>query len=481
MPNLSRVRGGGGSWIEKKRILVVRYLMKPFFGIEILFKEKDIKYLEFRFVYYMDDPIRKDHDWELFDRLSLRKRRNRINLNSGPLFEILYTGGPFPSFVAKYQLYLPRLSQHHRRITRLWDHFESLNQEEEDQYGRKYKEMGHFFCVLRIVICMGDKSLVKVMGKIGEWESENQRNNTPRCTTAEFEVTWMTVRPLVPTTTASCGGGGWTARWESERPREKIKAKFGPQKCRCFIHIPQQSNGRWLRGKHNPRRVDGKTLSTILVFLNRTPTVENNLVAENEEKIKQEYSCSWKGVDPDDTSSKKVPCKIAPVAPTAGAAGSGSATCSVAADPIEGSFSALGLPRCLLGDCLWKSLDKQFKAYFNIKNAFFQVIESNDKGKKKGKLFRFTNSRSQHLHFNGIRFTSNTSQEPKNELKTLNQKHYLCVWGSSFDLTETHLLSNSTSTTQFSMLLHIGNVPCIWFLKEMCSAVFLPNAMLFRR
>ncbi|KAL8472649.1 hypothetical protein ACS0TY_029745 [Phlomoides rotata] len=37
----------------------------------------------------MDDPIRKDHDWELFNRLSLRKRRNRINLNSGPLFEIL--------------------------------------------------------------------------------------------------------------------------------------------------------------------------------------------------------------------------------------------------------------------------------------------------------------------------------------------------------------------------------------------------------
>ncbi|KAL3618450.1 Protein Ycf2 A [Castilleja foliolosa] len=37
----------------------------------------------------MDDPIRKDRDWELFDRLSLRKRRNRINLNSGPLFEIL--------------------------------------------------------------------------------------------------------------------------------------------------------------------------------------------------------------------------------------------------------------------------------------------------------------------------------------------------------------------------------------------------------
>ncbi|KAF4356161.1 hypothetical protein F8388_012311 [Cannabis sativa] len=34
-------------------------------GIEISFKEKDTKYLEFPFVYYMDDPIRKDHDWEL--------------------------------------------------------------------------------------------------------------------------------------------------------------------------------------------------------------------------------------------------------------------------------------------------------------------------------------------------------------------------------------------------------------------------------
>nr|YP_010880400.1 Ycf2 protein [Hygrophila ringens]WHU31339.1 Ycf2 protein [Hygrophila ringens] len=58
-------------------------------GIEILFKEKDITYLEFFFLYYMYDAIHKDHDWELFDRLSLRKRRNRINLNSGPLFEIL--------------------------------------------------------------------------------------------------------------------------------------------------------------------------------------------------------------------------------------------------------------------------------------------------------------------------------------------------------------------------------------------------------
>nr|YP_010210878.1 Ycf2 [Paraboea dictyoneura]YP_010210898.1 Ycf2 [Paraboea dictyoneura]UBD08762.1 Ycf2 [Paraboea dictyoneura]UBD08782.1 Ycf2 [Paraboea dictyoneura] len=77
------------NWIRKKRDSSCKISNETIAGIEILFKEKDIKYLEFIFVYYMDDPIRKDHDWELFDRLSLRKRRNRINLNSGPLFEIL--------------------------------------------------------------------------------------------------------------------------------------------------------------------------------------------------------------------------------------------------------------------------------------------------------------------------------------------------------------------------------------------------------
>lgn len=49
--------------------------------------------LEFLFIYYMDDPIHKlvlkDRDWELSDRLSLRKRQNVINLNSGSLFKIL--------------------------------------------------------------------------------------------------------------------------------------------------------------------------------------------------------------------------------------------------------------------------------------------------------------------------------------------------------------------------------------------------------
>nr|YP_010121606.1 Ycf2 [Pinguicula alpina]YP_010121622.1 Ycf2 [Pinguicula alpina]QRE78582.1 Ycf2 [Pinguicula alpina]QRE78583.1 Ycf2 [Pinguicula alpina] len=77
------------NWIGKKRDSSCKISNETAAGIEILFKEKDLKYLEFLFVYYMDDPIRKDHDWELFDRLSLRKRRNRINLNSGPLVEIL--------------------------------------------------------------------------------------------------------------------------------------------------------------------------------------------------------------------------------------------------------------------------------------------------------------------------------------------------------------------------------------------------------
>ncbi|KAK9982611.1 hypothetical protein SO802_035488 [Lithocarpus litseifolius] len=78
------------NWIGKKRDSSCKISNnETVAGIEISFKEKDIKYLEFLFVYYIDDPIRKAHDWELFDRLSPRKRRNRINLNSGQLFEIL--------------------------------------------------------------------------------------------------------------------------------------------------------------------------------------------------------------------------------------------------------------------------------------------------------------------------------------------------------------------------------------------------------
>ncbi|KAJ7003017.1 Ycf2 [Populus alba x Populus x berolinensis] len=77
------------NWIGKKRDSSCKISNETVAGIEISFKEKDIKYLEFLFVYYMDDLIRKDHDWELFDRLSPRKGRNIINLNSGQLFEIL--------------------------------------------------------------------------------------------------------------------------------------------------------------------------------------------------------------------------------------------------------------------------------------------------------------------------------------------------------------------------------------------------------
>nr|YP_011009761.1 hypothetical chloroplast RF21 [Sieruela rutidosperma]YP_011009778.1 hypothetical chloroplast RF21 [Sieruela rutidosperma]WPW43020.1 hypothetical chloroplast RF21 [Sieruela rutidosperma]WPW43038.1 hypothetical chloroplast RF21 [Sieruela rutidosperma] len=77
------------NWIGKKRDFCCKISNETVAGIDISFKEKDIKYLEFLFVYYMDDPIRKGHDWELFDRLSPSKRQNIINLNSGQLFEIL--------------------------------------------------------------------------------------------------------------------------------------------------------------------------------------------------------------------------------------------------------------------------------------------------------------------------------------------------------------------------------------------------------
>nr|YP_010729113.1 Ycf2 protein [Trimezia steyermarkii]YP_010729131.1 Ycf2 protein [Trimezia steyermarkii]WEA82092.1 Ycf2 protein [Trimezia steyermarkii]WEA82110.1 Ycf2 protein [Trimezia steyermarkii] len=83
-----------GSWwwrnrIGKNRDSSCKISNETVAGIEISFKEKDSKYLEFLFLSYTDDPIRKDHDWELVDRLSPRKKRNIINLNSGQLFEIL--------------------------------------------------------------------------------------------------------------------------------------------------------------------------------------------------------------------------------------------------------------------------------------------------------------------------------------------------------------------------------------------------------
>nr|QXO02788.1 Ycf2 [Cheirostylis moniliformis]QXO02805.1 Ycf2 [Cheirostylis moniliformis] len=89
MPESNR----GSRWwrnrIGKKRDSSCQILNETVAGIEISFKEKDSKYLEFLFLSYTDDPIRKDHNWELFDRLSPRKKRNIINLNSGQLFEIL--------------------------------------------------------------------------------------------------------------------------------------------------------------------------------------------------------------------------------------------------------------------------------------------------------------------------------------------------------------------------------------------------------
>nr|YP_009241790.1 hypothetical chloroplast RF21 [Tofieldia thibetica]YP_009241807.1 hypothetical chloroplast RF21 [Tofieldia thibetica]AMQ13365.1 hypothetical chloroplast RF21 [Tofieldia thibetica]AMQ13382.1 hypothetical chloroplast RF21 [Tofieldia thibetica] len=89
MPESNR----GSRWwrnrIGKKRDSSCKIANETVAGIEISFKEKDSKYLEFLFLSYTDDPIRKDHDWELFDRLSPRKKRNIINLNSGQLLEIL--------------------------------------------------------------------------------------------------------------------------------------------------------------------------------------------------------------------------------------------------------------------------------------------------------------------------------------------------------------------------------------------------------
>nr|YP_009537412.1 hypothetical chloroplast RF2 [Dioscorea preussii]AYM33509.1 hypothetical chloroplast RF2 [Dioscorea preussii] len=89
MPESNR----GSRWwrnrIGKRRDSSCKISNETVAGIEISFKEKDSKYLEFLFLSYTDNPIHKDHDWELFDRLSPRNKRNIINLNSGQLFEIL--------------------------------------------------------------------------------------------------------------------------------------------------------------------------------------------------------------------------------------------------------------------------------------------------------------------------------------------------------------------------------------------------------
>lgn len=65
-------RGGGGIGSKKKKDSNCKISNETVAEIEILFKEK--KYLIFE-VSFMD------HDCELFNRLSPRKRRNIINLN----------------------------------------------------------------------------------------------------------------------------------------------------------------------------------------------------------------------------------------------------------------------------------------------------------------------------------------------------------------------------------------------------------------
>uniref|UniRef100_UPI0030E31653 Ycf2 n=1 Tax=Alisma lanceolatum TaxID=365730 RepID=UPI0030E31653 len=98
MPESNRGSRWWRNQIGKKRDSSCKISNETVAGIEISFKEKDSKYMdkekdskymEFLFLSYMDDPIRKDHDWKLFDRLSPKKKQNIINLNSGQLFEIL--------------------------------------------------------------------------------------------------------------------------------------------------------------------------------------------------------------------------------------------------------------------------------------------------------------------------------------------------------------------------------------------------------
>ena len=64
--NLIRIHCGGGTASGKGGILLVRYLMKSLLQLRSNSK-RDIKYLEFLFVFYIDDPIRMAHDWDLFE------------------------------------------------------------------------------------------------------------------------------------------------------------------------------------------------------------------------------------------------------------------------------------------------------------------------------------------------------------------------------------------------------------------------------
>ncbi|KAJ0755425.1 putative cytochrome c assembly protein [Helianthus annuus] len=69
MPESNKGSRWWRDWIGKKSDSSCKISNKTFARIEILFKEKDLKYLEFVFVYYRDDPIRKDHGWELGSKI----------------------------------------------------------------------------------------------------------------------------------------------------------------------------------------------------------------------------------------------------------------------------------------------------------------------------------------------------------------------------------------------------------------------------
>src|SRR3954465_7586163 len=62
------------SWIGKKGDSSCKIANQNVAGIEISVKDKNIQYMEFLFVYPIRHaPIRKDDEWELFDRLSPRR------------------------------------------------------------------------------------------------------------------------------------------------------------------------------------------------------------------------------------------------------------------------------------------------------------------------------------------------------------------------------------------------------------------------
>ncbi|KAH0849722.1 LOW QUALITY PROTEIN: hypothetical protein HID58_096143, partial [Brassica napus] len=150
------------NWIGKKRDFCCKISNETVAGIDISFKEKDIKYLEFLFVYYMDDPIRKGHDWELFDRLSPNKRRNIINLNSGQLFEILVKDWIcylMFAFREKYQLKW-RVSSNNKELGQLF------NQMILSMFPISSRETsGLFLCKIVLNFICGNSTKISSWGK----------------------------------------------------------------------------------------------------------------------------------------------------------------------------------------------------------------------------------------------------------------------------------------------------------------------------